>query len=70
MAIVGNNTNKTFFRITGVVFRCCYCCRAAGGLIPVDDRSRFTMRTQNVLIVMKYKQARLSLSRSQALSLS
>lgn len=48
---------KTFFRVTLVlsVLLPCGC-----GLIPVDDRSRFTMRTQNVLIVMKYKQARRS----------
>ena len=36
------------------------------GLIPVDDRSRFTMRTQNVLIVMKYKQAHRSRSHAQS----
>lgn len=56
MAIVGNKTNKTFFPC---YWRCFLLLPCGCGLMPVDDRLRFTMRTQNVLIVMKYKQARL-----------
>lgn len=77
MAIVGNKTNSRvgvcFFLsfwsgVAGVVFVVAVVVIATQlcGLIPVDDRSRFTMRTQTVLIVMKYTNKSMSFSFSPA----